>query len=144
MNIDPKIAVWISIAIMVEQAIGLGALNLTDMIPVVWIPAVKSWCMFLAFIGTAILSALHYNATTDVSKLNNALSLSAPERRMAFDGISDMAKISSVDAMAGIKAIIPVTGATGAVAAAVADPNLAKVIDASPAPPSSPDKPRNA
>lgn len=54
--------------------------------------------------------------------------------------LPDSAKLRAVEAMPDVKAIVPVTGATGAVAAAVADPSRPKVIDADPAPPSSPDK----
>ena len=57
---------------------------------------------------------------------------------------TDSSKLAAVEAMPDVKSIVPVTGASGAVAAAVADPNRPKVIDADPAPPSSPSKPASA
>lgn len=117
--IDPKISLYIGIAVTIEQAIGIGALNLTDAIPLAYIPAVKSWCLILAFTGTAILTA-HIGAAS-----------------------TDDAKLKSVEAMDGMKELVPETGATGAIAAAVADPNRPKVIDANPAPPSGTGKPAN-
>jgi hypothetical protein len=54
---------------------------------------------------------------------------------------TDANALRAVEAMPDVKAIIPITGAKGAVADAVADPDRPKVIDASPAPPSAPSKP---
>jgi hypothetical protein len=54
---------------------------------------------------------------------------------------TDANALRTVEAMPDVKAIIPITGAKGAVADAVADPDRPKVIDASPAPPSAPSKP---
>jgi hypothetical protein len=57
---------------------------------------------------------------------------------------TDANALRTVEAMPDVKAIIPVTGAKGAVADAVADPERPKVIDASPTPPSSPSKPSSS
>lgn len=38
MNIDPKIGLIIGVAVSIEQAIGIGAVNLTDAIPLAYIP----------------------------------------------------------------------------------------------------------
>lgn len=59
MKIDPKISVIIGVFIMIEQAIGGGTVLLTDAIPAIYIPAVKSWCLILAFVGTCVLTGLH-------------------------------------------------------------------------------------
>ena len=81
---------------------------------------------------------------SDAQKINAVAAMTGSQKNVAFVGVSDSTKLAAVEAMPDVKAIVPVTGATGAVAAAVADPSRPKVIDASPAPPSSPIKPRSA
>src|ERR1700730_3127867 len=96
MNIDPKIGLIIGVAVSIEQAIGIGAVNLTDAIPLAYIPIVKSWCMILAFIGTVVLTALHGNSMTDTSRLASAATLSRPERAAALAAIVGFAKLAAV------------------------------------------------
>lgn len=138
---NPRISLYIAIAVTIEQAIGGGTVLLTDAVPAEWIPFVKSWCLILAFVGSTILTIHLSSATTDSAKLDSVAALSRSQRNAAFAGVSDDTKLRSVEAMRGVKSIVPETGATGAVAAAVDDPDRPKVIDADPAPPSSPSKP---
>jgi hypothetical protein len=59
LKISSNVMTIISILVMIEQAVGGGTVLLTNAIPADWIPLVKSWCLILAFIGTAVLSAGH-------------------------------------------------------------------------------------
>jgi len=49
---------WIGLAVTIEQAIGQGSVKLTNVIPELWQPFIIGWCNLLAFIGTAIMTAL--------------------------------------------------------------------------------------
>ena len=115
-----KATLWLGIFVSIAQLIGVGTIVLTDAIPAPYIPLVKSWSLIVSTIGTVVLTALHGLGSTDSANLR------------------------SVEAMPDVKAIVPVTGATGAVAAAVEDESRPKVIDAEPAPPSGPGKAKSA
>lgn len=53
-----KLVFYIGIAVVIEQAIGQGTLQLTHAIPTSWIPTVQAWAAILAFTGTAIMTAV--------------------------------------------------------------------------------------
>jgi hypothetical protein len=55
-GIDPKWTMYLGLLVAVEQAIGHGTVSLTDLIPEEWAPYVTSWCNFLAFVGTSIMT----------------------------------------------------------------------------------------
>lgn len=57
-GIDPKWPTLIGVLVVIEQAVGQGTVKLTDAIPAAWIPGVISWCNILAFIGTALMTAM--------------------------------------------------------------------------------------
>ena len=73
--IDPKIRFWFGIAVTIAIAISQGTLALTNAVPADLIPYVTAWCGILAFVGSAILTALNGAATTTQSRLASAASL---------------------------------------------------------------------
>ena len=57
-GIDAKWVFYLGILITIEQAIGQGSVSLTNLIPMEWIPYVKSWSAFLALIGTTAMTGM--------------------------------------------------------------------------------------
>lgn len=57
-GIDAKWVFYLGIVITIEQAIGQGSVSLTNLIPMEWIPYVKSWSAFLALIGTTVMTGM--------------------------------------------------------------------------------------
>jgi hypothetical protein len=55
-GIDPKWAMYLGLLVTIEQAIGHGTVSLTNLVPDSWAPYITSWCNFLAFIGTAVMT----------------------------------------------------------------------------------------
>lgn len=55
-GIDPKYIMWLGLLVAVEQAIGHGTVSLTNLVPAGWAPYITSWCNFLAFVGTSIMT----------------------------------------------------------------------------------------
>src|SRR5665213_1265388 len=55
-GIDPKWTMYLGLLVAVEQAIGHGTVSLTNLIPEDWAPYITSWCNFLAFVGTSIMT----------------------------------------------------------------------------------------
>lgn len=55
-GIDPKWAMYLGLLVTIEQAIGHGTVSLTNLVPSSWAPYITSWCNFLAFTGTAIMT----------------------------------------------------------------------------------------
>lgn len=55
-GIDPKWAMYLGLLVTIEQAIGHGTVSLTNLVPESWAPYITSWCNFLAFVGTAIMT----------------------------------------------------------------------------------------
>lgn len=55
-GIDPKWTMYLGLLVAIEQAIGHGTVSLTNLIPADWAPYITSWCNFLAFIGTSIMT----------------------------------------------------------------------------------------
>jgi hypothetical protein len=57
-GIDPKWSFYLGIAIVLETAIGQGAVPLTNTFPADWLPYIKGWSQLLSFIGQTIQTAL--------------------------------------------------------------------------------------
>lgn len=55
-GIDPKYIMYLGLLVAVEQAIGHGTVSLTNLVPETWAPYITSWCNFLAFVGTSIMT----------------------------------------------------------------------------------------
>lgn len=55
---DPKWVFYLGIAVTIETAIGQGSVSLTNVVPASWAPYIVGWCSLLAFIGTAVMTAL--------------------------------------------------------------------------------------
>jgi hypothetical protein len=71
-GIDPKWTVYLGMLVAIEQAIGHGTVSLTNLVPADWATYITSWCNFLAFVGTSIMT---YQAAVSSS---NAGPLIAP------------------------------------------------------------------
>lgn len=57
-GIDPRVGFYLGILVTIQIAIGQGAVPLTNVFPVDWIPYVKGWSQFLGFIGSTVMTAL--------------------------------------------------------------------------------------
>ena len=57
-GIDPKWVMWLGVLVTIEQAVGQGTVKLTNVVPEAWAPGVIGWCNLLAFVGTAIMTAM--------------------------------------------------------------------------------------
>lgn len=55
-GINPKWGAYLGLLVVIEQAIGHGTVSLTNLVPLDWAPYITSWCNFLAFIGTSIMT----------------------------------------------------------------------------------------
>lgn len=55
-GINPKYCAYIGLAVLLEQGIGHGTVSLTNLVPEAWAPYITSWCNFLAFVGTTIMT----------------------------------------------------------------------------------------
>ncbi len=55
-GIDPKWTMYLGLLVTIEQAIGHGTVSLTNLVPADWSPYITSWCNFLAFVGTSIMT----------------------------------------------------------------------------------------
>lgn len=58
MSVDPKISFVLGIITTIALAISTGTVHLTNAIPEAWIPTVVAWNGIIAFIGTAVMTAL--------------------------------------------------------------------------------------
>jgi hypothetical protein len=87
-GIDPKWTMYLGLLVAVERAIGHGTVSLTNLIPEERAPYVTSWCNFLAFVGTSIMT---YQA---------AMSLPLP-RPMVNTPIAPTAKVAILLAALG-------------------------------------------
>lgn len=74
-GIDAKWVFYLGIIITIEQAIGQGSVSLTNLIPMDWIPYVKSWSAFLALMGTTIMTAMSGYSSANSGPLVTAPSI---------------------------------------------------------------------
>lgn len=79
-NIDPVARFWIGVVITVAIGISQGSVQLAHAIPDAWIPYVNAWSGILAFVGSAILTALNGAASTTSSRLASAQSVPLPQK----------------------------------------------------------------
>lgn len=92
--IDPVARFWIGVAITIAVGISQGALNLAHAIPSAWIPYVDAWAGIIAFVGSAILTALNGAASTTTSRLASAASVPLPQKLDAL--VANHPEIKSV------------------------------------------------
>ncbi len=59
MQFNPKFAFWLGVGVTIVIGIGGGVVSLTHAIPDTWIPTVTADCNLLAFVGSAVLTAMH-------------------------------------------------------------------------------------
>ena len=57
-GVDPKYVFWLGVLVTIEQGVAGGAVSLTNMVPEAWIPVVLAWDRAMAFVGTAVMTAL--------------------------------------------------------------------------------------
>jgi hypothetical protein len=100
-GINPAWVFYIGIAITIEQAIGQGAVPLTNVVPADWIPYITADCSLLAFIGTVVMTALSGYSSKQSGPLVSAPSLPpAAKSVIAFFAILALALIFAMPAMA--------------------------------------------
>ena len=59
MTVSPTISFWIGVAVTIAIGISGGTVSLTHAVSPEWIPAITAWCNIVAFVGSAVLTALH-------------------------------------------------------------------------------------
>ena len=59
MTVSPTISFWIGVAVTIAIGISAGTVSLTHIVADAWIPYVTAWCGLGAFVGSAVLTALH-------------------------------------------------------------------------------------
>ena len=91
MHFDPVTRFWVGIVVTVAIAISQGTIVLTDAVPENLIPHLVAWSGILAFVGSALLTALNAAASTNTSRLASAAaipevsSIVTTSRKMADD-----------------------------------------------------------
>ena len=75
MQIDPTTRFWIGIVVTIAIAISQGTLVLTHAVPDGWIPYFTAWSGIIAFVGSALLTALNGAASTNASRLASAAAI---------------------------------------------------------------------
>jgi len=99
-NIDPVVRFWIGIAVTVAIAISGGTLSLAHVIPVEYIPTATAWCSLLAFVGSAILTALNGFASTNSSRLASVAQVPLDQKLDAIATIPEVKSIVTTQALA--------------------------------------------
>ena len=69
MMIDPRVSFWLGVWTTILLMIGGGTVNLTHVVPDVWIPTINAWCVLLGTINSAVLTALHGYASPNSGPL---------------------------------------------------------------------------
>jgi hypothetical protein len=103
-HIDPTVRFWIGIVITVAIGISSGSLALKGAVPPEWIPYVTAWAAIIAFIGSALLTALNGAAMTTSSRIASAAAVDGVK---GFD-VDSKIKAIAVDA-AGTNATVTTT-----------------------------------
>jgi hypothetical protein len=70
--IDPVARFWIGVVVTVAIAVTGGTLSFSHLIPTDWIPTATQLCAWIAFIGSALLTALNGMATSAQSRIASA------------------------------------------------------------------------
>ena len=68
-KVSPTFSFWLGVAITIAIGIGGGSVSLTHVVPDQWIPTVQGWTNFIAFIGSAVLTALHGSSSNQSGPL---------------------------------------------------------------------------
>ena len=71
-NVDPTIRFWIGLVVTIAVAISQGTLVLTNVVPAELIPYFTAWFGVIAFVGSALMTALNGAATTTQSRALSA------------------------------------------------------------------------
>ena len=74
-HIDPTVRFWIGVIITVAIGISAGAVNLSHAIPDGWIPIVTAWAGIIAFVGSAVQTAMSGLGATTQSRIASAAAL---------------------------------------------------------------------
>ena len=117
-GINPKYCAYIGLAVLIEQGIGHGTVSLTNLVPADWAPYITSWCNFLAFIGTTVMTGQAAFSSPAAGPL-----IDAPPKSVAP---STIAKI--LIAAFALSLFLPMGAQAKTVKAAPADP-LQKLMD---------------
>ena len=90
-TIDPVYRFWISIVVTIAVGISSGTLVLTNAIPAALIQPFTAWCGIIAFIGSAIVSAVNGMATTTQSRLASAAAVPEVKSIVTTQSMADIA-----------------------------------------------------
>src|SRR6266699_3169224 len=96
MTLDPF---WrFIISSLVTSAIGIsqGTVVLTNAIPDPWIKPVVAWCGLIAFVGSAVVTAINGMATTTQSRLASAAAVPEVKAIVTTPAIADAAPSDKV------------------------------------------------
>jgi hypothetical protein len=58
MQIDPKVTFWFGVFTSLLLGVATGAVHLPATVPAPWAEDITSWCAFLLWINTTILTAM--------------------------------------------------------------------------------------
>ena len=94
--IDPKIRFWFGIAVTIAIAVSQGTLALTNAVPAELIPYVTAWCGILAFVGSAVLTALNGAATTTSSRIASAAAIPEVQKIVTTEAVAAAAPSDKV------------------------------------------------
>lgn len=89
-NVDPVVRFWVGIAVTFAIAVSGGTLNLTHAIPSEYIPYVTAWCSIIAFLGSAVLTALNGMATGTQSRIASVASLPEVKSIVTTQSLADI------------------------------------------------------
>lgn len=95
-HVDPAVRFWIGVIITVAIGISQGAVNLSHAIPDAWIPIVNAWSGIIAFVGSAVLTALNGMANTTQSRIASAASLPEVKSIVTTPPVADAAPSDKV------------------------------------------------
>lgn len=91
-NIDPTVRFWIGFVVTIAIGISQGTLVLTNAVPGDLLPYVTAWAGILAFIGSALLTALNGAASTTSSRIASAASVDGVKNITVDPKIAEVAK----------------------------------------------------
>ena len=132
-GIDPKWTMYLGLLVAVEQAIGHGTVSLTNLIPEDWAPYITSWCNFLAFVGTSIMTYQAAMSSPLPGPMNNAPIAPAAKATILVAALGAGLFAMPSDASAQVKLKTPqqivndIKSATGQATAAPAKPGACDI-----------------
>ena len=91
-NIDPKVKFWVGFAVTIFIGVSQGTLVLTNAVPADLLPYVTAWSSILAFVGSALLTALNGAASTTSSRIASAAKVDGVEGLTVTPKLTEVAR----------------------------------------------------